>query len=175
MLYLRHNNIYDMSSYINFYLKKKESDTPLRLMLFSRCSQVYQCVVDRLDIVWNDDEDEKYTDISVDDIKEVISFIDAKIRGFNRIKEERERIHKETVECLNNVITKLQDTKDMKKVVSALYDTVSEKYYANYETIQEDDEYIDELESAKRVLEALLMILDNTSYSDFDGLCCNLG
>lgn len=161
-----------MSSYLNFYLKTKECKKPLRLMTFSRNTQIYRSMTDDLNIVWAGD-DEKYTDITEDDIRLVLISIKDEIHKAKRIREENEKIHKETAECLNNVIPKLQDTKDVKRVVSALYDVISEKYHSNCSSLY-DEEYIEEMESTKHLLEMLSTIMEDIPYSDFDGLCCNI-
>lgn len=60
-----------MSSYLNIYLKKKDTHEYLYLEDWSRNSEVYQYVNDNINPAWASNED-KYTDVTIKDLDTVI-------------------------------------------------------------------------------------------------------
>lgn len=85
-----------MSSYLNIYLKKKESpnDSPLLFMSFSRNHPIYQAIVETINPVWAGNED-KYTELTYDNLTDCINTLDADIEHIiSKINEYEKAIIK---------------------------------------------------------------------------------
>lgn len=101
-----------MSSYLNVYLKKKESpnDSPLLFMSFSRNHPIYQAIVETINPVWAGNED-KYTELTYDNLTDCINTLDTDIEHIiSKINEYEKAIIKNPK---NEIIDQLVSYKEM--------------------------------------------------------------
>ena len=85
-----------MSSYLNIYLKKKESskDSPLLFMSFSRNHPIYRAIVEAIAPVWAGNED-VYTELTYENLTECIDTLDKEINHIvNKIVEYEKAVLK---------------------------------------------------------------------------------
>jgi len=93
-----------MSSYLNIYLKDKETKKNRLLCSFSRVSALYQAFNENLSIT-SDDDGEQYTTLSLVAFDEVLSSLQADQERLIRHLFELEKYAKDNVELIDEILS----------------------------------------------------------------------
>lgn len=144
-----------MSSYINFYLIPKKDKInnieikPLRLMSYSRGSDVYCSFKDNLTIPYAGNED-KYTDLTEEMVSDACSYL------LDDIKKAENRY--------NNVC----------KATGELTNLNREVYNSFIEDATDTLDYIKDLKIALNEVDCILNIVRELKYSHFEKMVINI-
>lgn len=162
-----------MSSYLTIYLKIKDSDKKIELNSWSRNNDIYQKFNESLHPVWASNED-IYTDISEQDILNLIDECDKDIKRCQELKEHWIKKHSEYEDALSKIVSSMDISKPS-AIVEFIRRYREENDYCN--DIEGQDELIADYKYCQDQLYFLLGIIENIKYCsnpDITGLCCNI-
>ncbi len=140
-----------MSSYLVFYLKPKNSETPLEFLSFSRSSDIYQAFNNEINIAYRGDENTNFTELTPDKMSDVIS---------------------SASESLQLAKNSLADFKEAFSVSPKIDVGMIEEFSHR---CREKEEYIAELEENLNNLQFISKMVDSIKYSDFEKVLINVG
>lgn len=94
-----------MSSYLNIYIQPiQENVDPIKLISYSRNSEVYQAFYEDIHPIYIGDDEIKYTDLFIDDIDRVLYSLNESINNISKRLNEYEKHASGNVEIIDSII-----------------------------------------------------------------------
>lgn len=110
-----------MSSYLNIYLKDKESDKNKLLCSFSRSSGIYRAFDESINITFiGSGEEEQYTNLSLDDFNMVLSSLREDREKFAKRLTEVERYAKDNAELIDEILSTKECIEETTTVITEI-------------------------------------------------------
>lgn len=110
-----------MSSYLNIYIQpKQENLEPIKLVNYSRNSEVYQAFYEDIHPTYIGDDKIKYTDLSVNDIDKVLRSLNESINNTSKRLNEYEKHASGNTEIINNIIELKEYLEELKETSNTI-------------------------------------------------------